>query len=250
MRALPDVDKARQWALELIDKQAIFSKAELYRELPKLKAKDAYCILRADLLEEGLSATNLKNVKREVVDSLTVLETEYADLLERVRTAVQVESEREIRNFKLDATISVKAILDLIFVEVDSRHVIVDWKVGDEINGNARAQLYVYAFALIKCGEWGNVKCSDIELIEANLVTGERSSYAFREDDLEAVDERIFTGARLLEPIFARPVKDCSPDNFAPANSPNACKWCSVYEACNGKFFPKTKLKRSPPKLF
>ena len=51
-------------------------------------------------------------------------------------------------------------------------------------------------------------------LIEAKLMSGERTIYPFSEDDLFDVDDRIFTGSQLLSPIYEKPVNKFVPEDF------------------------------------
>lgn len=240
----PDFERTQKWLLRLIEKQAEFSRTQKYRQYSKEKAGDSYCVLRADLIGEGITTQDLNEVRDTSLLALNNLETHFADLLERARFAKKLESEKAIR-FTLDERIRIEAIVDLIITESDGRVVIVDWKAGLNLSANAREQLHVYAYAVFFSGWWNYLTCENIELIEANLMTGKSFDYPISEDDLADVDDRIFTGSQLLEPIFEQSAKESVPEDFAPAESPGTCEWCVVREICNGKSLPKTNIQQS-----
>lgn len=248
-RQWPNFDMVRKLAVDLVYSQAAFSSAGLYRTSTKSAAADSFCVLRADLLGDGLTSAQLEAMCDDVIASLTILEERHAGLLNRARFAKWVDSEKEIR-FHLDKEIMVEAIPDLIFCERNNRAVIVDWKVREASTGTARDQLHTYAFAALQSGYFKEFQVDNIELIEANLITGDAISYNVTEGDLDSVDDRIFMGVELLRPIFERPVKDCRPEDFAPANSPGACENCSVLEVCNGSFPKKSSVQPLPLELF
>lgn len=240
-RTWPDFEWVQEQAVALVDRQAEFSRIGRYLEVSKNSDKLNYCVLRADLLGEGLSGEQLEETKRAVIAALEVLEDNHIDLLGRVRHARWVESEKEIR-FHLDEEIFVEAIPDLIFYDAEKRGVIVDWKLWDDTGGTAREQLFAYAFAACRCGWWLELRPQNMELIEANLISGELARYEVTEDDFDDVDDRIFTGTEQLIPIFEKPAGDSSPAEFAPAEGPGACQHCSVLEVCNGSFVPRWEV--------
>lgn len=228
----PDFNEAREFAAALLDRQLAFSHAGQYRATSKTKAGNDFCILRADLRGTGLTATEIAQVKTEVLHALDTLETQHHDLLERIRRAGLVVSEKEIR-FPLDEQILLIAKPDLFFSEHDDRLVIVDWKAVESTHQNARSQLHLYAFAILQSGRWPQFHVVDTELLEVNLLSGTVTSFPLTAEDLDLTDERVFTGTELLRPLFARPTDDCLATDFAPAESPNACAFCSVLEICH-----------------
>jgi PD-(D/E)XK nuclease superfamily protein len=230
----PNFNEARDFASSLLDRQLAFSKAGLYRSTPKTKAENDYCILYADLRGEGLTAPEIARVKAEVLHSLNTLETCHQELLKRAVRAKWVLSEEEIR-FRLDNKILVEAKPDLLFCEQGDGLVIIDWKAVESPNRNARSQLHNYAFAVLQCSRWPRLRVNNLELIEANLLSGDSSHFPVTEEDLDLIDDRIFTGAELLSSIFERPADDCRREDFAPTDSPNACTFCNVLEVCNGQ---------------
>lgn len=235
---LPNFSEVQRWVLDLVDRQYKFSKTERYNFESKTSAGEDYCVLYDDYRGDGVSVEDIEEVKKEVKFALENLEDFFIKLLVRARKAVKLEGEMEIR-FSIDERIRMEAILDMVFQEDDNRIVIVDWKVGDALTGNAREQLFAYAYALLKSGWWDRLRCEDFELIEANLITGEQVRYTFTEEDLADVDDRIFTGSQLLKPIYEHPVKNNIPEDFAPAESPGSCEGCPVREICNGSLSEK-----------
>lgn len=235
---LPDFSTVQDWTMELVDRQSEFSRREQYNRLSKTVAGDDYCILEADYRGKGVNNEEVERVKKEIREALENLEDFSIRLLIRARKAVKLEGEKAIR-FDLDERIRLEAILDMIFQEDDNRVVIVDWKIGDPLTGNARDQLFAYAYAVVKSGWYGRLLSEDIELIEANLLTGEQIKHTFTDEDFADVDDRIFTGSQLLRPIYEHSVKDSIPEDFAPAESPGSCEGCPVKEICNGSLSEK-----------
>ncbi|MDX6577828.1 MAG: hypothetical protein QOE96_3781 [Blastocatellia bacterium] len=244
-RIWPDFERLKERAKDLVTHQAEFSRTAKYLTCSKSSDKTNYCVLRADFLGDGLTAQQLEETKQCVITAIDILEEHHLDLLARIRSAHWAFSEKEIR-FNLDAHVLVEAIPDLIFYQ-PGRGVIVDWKLWDNTRGTARDQLHAYAFAALKCGWWPELRTRNLELIEANLITGDRNTYQITEEDLDDVDDRIFTGMDQLSPVFELPVHGCIPETFAPAEGPGACQHCSVLEVCNGSFLPKGNQYESIP---
>ena len=242
-------DKVETRVSAIIDRQVGFSRSGRYRQVSKNAAKDDYCVLRSDLMGEGSTKQEVDQVHTEVFAALKVLENEHSELLMRIRRARWRLAEEEIR-FRLDDQILVEAIPDLIFAEPGGRIVIVDWKVWQGDRSNARDQLHAYAFTVVNCGRWPAILPDRLELIEANLLTGEAITYAITDDELDLVDERIFLGSERLRPIFARMATQCSPDEFAPATSPAACLTCPMKEICNARISAKPAQEQILFKLF
>lgn len=229
----PDFDVARAWLLQLIEKQAEFSRLAKFREQSRNESKDVYCVLREDLCGDGVTPEQMAEVTETSLLALSNLETSFSDLLRRAKYAKDLAVEYPIR-FKIDDQIRMEAIPDLIFFEVGKGAAIVDWKAGFNPNANAREQLHVYAYAVLRSGFWAALTHKEIELIEANLVTGERFEYRVTEDDIDDVDDRIFTGAQQLEPIVTSSIKDYRPEDFEAAQSPGSCEHCVVRGICDG----------------
>ncbi|HYV06533.1 MAG TPA: hypothetical protein VFB82_18200 [Blastocatellia bacterium] len=196
----------------------MFSRQEQYRNSSKSGANGDYCILRADLLGGGLTDEQIEVVSAEVERALTVLEQHHTKLLQRAQRARWLHSEKEIR-FPLDEKIRIEAIPDLVFCEATNRAVIVDWKVWDGTKGTARDQLHAYAFAVVRSSWWKELRVNNLELVEANLISGEATPYAVTEDDLDSVDDRIFVGVERLRPIFERAVAACAQEEFGVLSS-------------------------------
>jgi PD-(D/E)XK nuclease superfamily len=241
-RAWPDFEWVQEQAVALVDKQAEYSRTGKYLKGSRNSDKLNYCVLRVDLLGDGLSSAQLDETKQSVIDALNILEDEHIDLIDRARRSRWVFSEKEIR-FHLDEDIFIEAIPDLIFCESNNRGVIVDWKLWQNTGGSAREQLFAYAFSACRSGWWPELQSQNMELIEANLISGEKAFYDITEDDFHDVDDRIFTGMDQLIPIYERAVDDCLPEDFAPAEGPGACQHCSVMEVCDGSYLPKQKAR-------
>jgi hypothetical protein len=245
----PDFKVVRAEARALVDRQSVFSSAQKYRSLSISGSNGDYCVLRTDLLSDGLSEQQIEGVAAEVELALKVLEQYHVKLLERAQHARWVDSEKEIR-FQLDEEIRIEAIPDLLFCETTNRGVIVDWKVWDGTKGTARDQLHAYAFAVLRSNWWKELRVDNLELVEANLITGDAVYYDVTENDLDAVDDRIFVGVERLRPIFERSVAECAQEDFAPADSPGACLYCPVKEICNGSYASTATTQLVQPKLF
>jgi hypothetical protein len=243
----PNFDHVKNQALDLVTKQREFSQQALYRQFSKKAAAGKYCVLRADYYSMQLTHDKIEEVKDGVASALDVLQHNHRSLLERMLKARRLENEKEIR-FNLDNVILIEATPDLIIFEPGGRWVIVDWKVWENPHGSARDQLHAYAFAALQCGWWPELRIDGLELIEANLITGEAKPHRFTEDDFDMVDDRIFTGSELLRPIFESDTNSCGPDDFASAESPNVCQWCPVKEVCSGK--PSSKQPKVQSVLF
>lgn len=244
-RIWPDFDQLKKRASDRVLRQVEFSRTAKYLTVSKSSDKENYCVLRADLLGDGLTNEQIEETIHCVKTAISILEEHHLDLLARIRSAQWAFPEKEIR-FHLDEHVLVEAIPDLIFYG-SGKGVIVDWKLWDRTAGTARDQLYAYAFAALNCGWWPELRISNLELIEANLVTGDRLTYPISDEDLDEVDDRIFTGMDQLGAVFEIPVDGCIPETFAPAEGPGACQHCSVLEVCNGSFLPKTTYYESVP---
>ncbi len=232
----PDFSAAKKWAFDLVDRQVAFSKLEQYRKTSKTLAKYEFCVLKSDFSGGGISQDEIDEVKSGIETVLNNLENNFFDLLIRAANSKKIEIEKEL-HFSIDDYIQVDAKIDFFFFDKSGQVIVIDWKAGEGFNGNAREQLHAYAYAIIKCGYWQNISCEKIVLVEANLMSGERTIYPITEDDLFDVDDRIFIGSQLLKPVFEMPVEKLVPEDFESANSVGACEWCAVKEICNGNLF-------------
>ena len=229
----PDFQQVQTQTMELAAKQAEFSRLARYELESANSTGLEYCVLRADLLGNGLSNEHFKETERAISAALNVLEEEHLDLLARVRHARKAYSEKALR-FKLDDDIFIEAIIDLMLCEPNGRCLIVDWKLWENTDGTARDQLHAYAYAVSACGWWPELKVDRFELVEANLINGDRITYSASDEVLAEVDDRIFNGVDKLTRVFERPANERSPMDFSITYSPGACQHCSVLEVCNG----------------
>jgi hypothetical protein len=135
---------------------------------------------------------------------------------------------------------SVRAVPDLIAFFNDRAPLIVDWKVHSFGIQEAWLQLGIYAMALTRCKphkdfprDLTKFQPNDIELVEAQLLTGNIRRYHLQDDEVERAETYIAESVNEIDlAIGDRDSHDLSDDDFGVTTFASTCKGCGFREVC------------------
>ncbi len=142
--------------------------------------------------------------------------------------------------------VTVRAVPDLLAFFKGAPPLIVDWKVHTHAATDYREQLAGYALALIRSdGQWGlpnlgRLTPTDVDLIEAQLLTSELRSYTLTDDDFRNIDVYRGESAMGMQALL----RDRSKDDRDPYTVPTTadlktCDNCTFKALCwNGSTGP------------
>lgn len=135
---------------------------------------------------------------------------------------------------------SVQAMPDLIVFFRDRSPLIVDWKVNYNPVKDYWLQLATYAIALSRCKphrDWpvlpADTSPQTIELIEAQLLTGETRRHTVSDEDVRDVESLIATSSSEMTLLRGdRPVNKLEALDFPVTNNPSNCERCPFKKMC------------------
>jgi len=127
-------------------------------------------------------------------------------------------------------SVKVHVVLDFSYRDPDRGVTIYDWKTGRSTAGDNALQLACYA--LYATRRW-NVLPDQVTTNEFNLATGETTSRAFRDSELEATKQRISASIRemwiLLDDFAANRTSE---ERFAFTTHNAVCRRCNYLKVC------------------
>lgn len=175
--------------------------------------------------------------KAEIETALTNLYKMEA-LRKRIKSAKYLISQRPLV-FK-HSDVSIRAVPDLIAFYGDRPPLIIDWKVHAFGLRSAQKQLEVYALALKRCNphrdfpkhlsKWNE---TDIEIIEAQLLTNQIREYELSQESIEATESYIAKSAYDISLVIGSGKKShLEPLDFDTTCSPETCQRCAYKSIC------------------
>lgn len=163
-------------------------------------------------------------------------------LLERLRGATLLLPQRALtykRALPNGESVTVRAVPDLLAFFNDVPPLIVDWRVHTHAAADYREQLAGYAFALTRSdGQWGlpnlsRLSATDVELIEAQLLTDELRSYTLTDEDIRAVDAyRVVSALSMQALLINREKGDRDPYTVPTTTNLKICDGCNFKAPC------------------
>lgn len=135
---------------------------------------------------------------------------------------------------------SVRAVPDLIAFFHERAPLIVDWKVHTFGIREAWLQLAVYAMALTRCKPHKDFpngltqfSATDIELVEAQLLTGMIRRYRLEPDELERAELYIAESISEIDAaVDGRKREELNEEDFGTTSYSATCQSCSYREVC------------------
>ena len=234
---LPKSEKMLTHALDLLQRQAEFSRKRLYRHISKSKAGKDFCALYADEYDGGLTKTQREQVEFRVTTALgnaPRVETLWSEI--KMNQRLFVEYSFRIRLY--DALIEAKP--DLVIVS-PRRIKIVDWKCWASLTADPSDQLRFYAYVLEKY--WSNQKLrpENFDLIAVNLLNGSVNPVPCTEDHWDEADDRVLEFIERTQTIVQGRSWDEIPlRSLGAPRSPTTCERCKFRAICRDAA-PQTK---------
>jgi len=163
-------------------------------------------------------------------------------LLERLKGATLLLPQRALtykRALAGGEPVTVRAVPDLLAFFNDAPPLIVDWKVHTHASTDYREQLAGCALALIRSdGQWGlpnlgRLTPTDVDLIEAQLLTNELRSYTLTGEDFRNTDVyRGESAIRMQAVLKDRSKGDRDPYTVPTTTDLKTCEGCNFKALC------------------
>ena len=237
-----DFSEQRLWkyARELFDDQLRFARKFRSREpgMSKTKAGDQYASLYDVEYGIGLDERRLEQAWEDVKLALAnVLSSEQ--IMNALRQADQLVAQRTL--YLREDDFIVKAIPDVIAFYEDAPPLIIDWKVQTTGLRDYWLQLACYALALTRSEPHkdfyfillGQYAPSDLRLVEFQLLLPHLRWYSLTNEDVEVVEEYIFTSANgMLLSLGDDGVDVIRPFEFSVTQHAQHCQTCPFQKMC------------------
>lgn len=227
---LPDFEDIERNVEELIKKQYNYAKSKRYRKdgETKQKAGENFCALKEIEFEKGISENDLYLVKEDIFNSLNNLL--QSKLIKEIKgESCQLFSQKRL-NFKFNNDVNIVCIPDLIVIYKEHPPLIIDWKVHQFANSEARMQLFTYAYVYYNVSEDNpNLnKIEDIKLIEYQLLKNYLWEYSINPEDILETEDHIFdTSSEMKNLIRDRSYDQINLSELKTATSPRVCYNCN-----------------------
>jgi len=226
-------DEVVERTLTLARRQFHFSEGETYRQAGMTKAKggDAYCVLLPHVRGESISAPELRKVFEETETALRNLGA-MQELWTRIGGRGKYWPELLVSVEYAGARVETR--IDLLCFRGFRKPTIVEWKTyGEDTGGDAGMQTTLYAWALCRHPKWSVQKAGDVEILEAQLLTGRLVEHRCDEAGFEELEDHLFRGVEELRVMVGTGrYEDLVLDDLAFAQSPFTCMYCAFRGPC------------------
>lgn len=235
----PGISDVLTFAKAVFERQRDFALQQRVREpeFVKSKAGDSYAAFVALEYGQSVSAEELNGAWDDIEHALRNF-FNMRELLDHLKQAERLIAQRTLNFSVFDAKAQAKP--DLIAFYRNQPPLIVDWKVHTFGTTDYRLQLATYALALERCtphkdfpslkGQW---EATEMQLIEAQLLTNKLRSYSLTEHDIEELESRIIessTSIRLT--LGSNDWKTVDITELAPTENPETCETCVFRKLC------------------
>lgn len=231
-----DWDAMTDSALQIADRQLVFSAAKRYRDvgMTKKSAGDDYAAITVHeagrVLTQEERASALTNI-RKAIANLSTMQELWQEISRRGKYWTELSVPVSF------AGASVEAYLDFLCFRGFGKPTIVDWKVSESMGGSdAHLQTAVYAWCMLKSPTWHVENAGDVRLIEVQLLKGDVITHTFDDERLLDVENHIYAG---IDEMFAlcgeAGYAELSIEDFAYARNSNSCAMCSHQGICSSK---------------
>jgi hypothetical protein len=233
------VGDAKRAALRLFDSQLEISRKHPLHDANFSPNKNGSQIVVLHCMEYTgeIPEEDILRARSEIEHALDNL-VKMRDLLALLSSAQQLIVQRSLCFPHSGATI--RAVPDLVAFYKDRPPLIVDWKVHVFGVREAWLQLAVYAQALTRCKPHVDFPHAltrwtptDIELIEAQLLTQTVRQYKLSSEELDRSEAYIAESVvQILLAVGDRDKTDLKASDFPVTSSPDACQRCSFRGIC------------------
>ena len=212
-----------------------FSASAKHREegMTKSKAGDAYCVLLPHLRGEDVSTEEFERVLAETQLALRNL-AGMEELWRRITGRGRYWAELPVCVAYAGAR--VEARIDLLCFRGPGKPIVVEWKTyAGDTGGDARLQTAVYAWVLCRHKKWAIKNAADVELLEAQLLSGKLIEHRCDDRSFEELEDLIYRGIGEMQALVGeKQYADQVLHDFAFARSPSMCVYCAFRELCIG----------------
>lgn len=159
----------------------------------------------------------------------------FDDLRRRMKTATHLVAQRPLM-FRVGG-VSVRSVPDLIIFS-EGTPLIVDWKVHFQPVHDYRLQLALYALALTRATRHADFPAvppdaTHIELVEAQLLTGEQRRYELTDHDVDAVETYVAsTSWQMQRALDGGTAATLRPEDFTVTKYAESCLRCPFQRLC------------------
>jgi hypothetical protein len=225
------------YAHSVFDDQLSFALQNRMRE-PGMTKVENFAALTAVEYGPPVEEEEIKRARAEVEQALLNL-LEMRDLIGRLQSAKRLIPQRPLSFPHLQ--VNFRAVPDLIAFFDDEAPLIVDWKVHARGTHDYRLQLAAYAIALTRCNPHSDFPSSlsrylptEINLIEAQLLTRQQRPHWLSDEDIAEVDDYIAEAAvQMMMLIDGKANGDIDPLDFPVTTNPDLCRGCPFRRICS-----------------
>jgi len=226
-------DEVVEWTVALARRQFDFSESGAYRQpgMTKAKAGDAYCVLLPHVRGESVTASEFRKVLEETekaLRNLSAMQEVWARIAGRGKYWPELLVSVEYAGARVETRI------DLLCFRGFSKPTIVEWKTyGEDTGGDAGLQTTLYAWALCRHPKWAVEKARDVEILEAQLLTGRLVEHRCDDKGFEELEDDLYRGVEELRVMVGTGrYEDLVLDDLAFAQSPYTCMYCAFRDPC------------------
>lgn len=214
-----------------------FSRSSRIEGMTKSKADDRYAALFDVEYGQQIPVEKIEQAREEIVTALDNL-LGNDELMTCLYQADQLLPQRTL--FIQEDDFTVKAIPDVIAFYQNQPPLIIDWKVHISGQYDYWLQLACYAIALIRGNPHKDFRVSlspysptDVRLVEAQLLIDRVRWYQLSEEDIDTVDDYIFTTAmEMLLALGDDGNNVLRPLEFRTTSHPDDCLRCPFQKMC------------------
>ncbi len=222
----------------LFDKQVEFALHNRAWEpgMTKTKAGDDFAALHPVVYEGEVSEEILEQMWNDISQSLINFKC-LSDLIDVIQSGKYWIAQRPLI-FTCEG-MRARMVPDLIVFFQNEPPLIIDWKVQQIGEHNARQQLASYALALVGCdphkdfpASLMNICATDIQLIEAQLLIQQQRVYSLTDADVESAISYIVQSHSEIELATMGDPKSLTMHDFPAATNPQICQRCNFRAIC------------------
>lgn len=245
-RVVPELNRGKNiglaatlhYAGELFRRQCTYAQAHQIRQsgFTRKGAGDDFAAWLPIELGETVSPGELERAWRDIERALTAF-FETSELWTLMGSAEYLVAQHSFSCGRFGLTI--RAQPDLIIFRRQHAPVIIDWKVHSFDNRDAKKQLLIYAWVLLHSPprrdivvDLSEVGVTEIQLIEAQLLSGVLRHYRTDTEEFEQLEDEIWLAADAMRRAVNGDPKCHTPQDFPMARNARYCLSCPFRKPC------------------
>ena len=232
---IPKLSEVKNYAIDLMEKQYEFAINKNYRSgITKKNAGNSFCALKEIEFNNNISNEEYSKIQNDILYSLKnlVKSNLIRDIAEN---SIKIVAQKRI-NHNFD-DVNVICIPDLIVLYEHLPALIIDWKVHEYANTEARSQLLTYAYIYYNSKYDENIRnlsrIEDTRLIEYQLLKDYKWEYPIEPEDILEIEDYIFTTSTQMKKLInGRGYNKLELSQFNTAKAPRFCNNCNYKKLC------------------